>query len=325
MARRCSYKNCKNSTKNTKNIRFFQYPAKDLERFKKWIENAAKPSFLNLSQTNLRSRAVCELHFESKCFSNSKKSRLKRKAIPTLDAGCEDEKPDQDKLKQYDNLQVVSVNEDGTVYMFDTDIQNTPESEKFNLHSYDNSTIVPLLNFEYANQDLVFYPSGISDMNIGIDTQANSDNVYYTGITSEEQEPVQFVHAINDDSGTSKTNAIKFRQHSNRSTKTKKLLQQMKHHNKELASIKKLLKYKLAQKRNRPTNKASVLNFIQNQLPPTLFSIVKYAIYSKSVTTLSNDEIDFFKTLYNTSPTVVEMLKDKYCWNLPDVNQLKKN
>lgn len=351
---RCSYKNCKSATKTTENIHFFHYPVKHTERCRKWIENAAKPSFFNLAEDQLRNKVVCELHFENRCFTNIQRKRLLHDAVPTLDVGCEDEKPpaEQYKSRQYDNVQVLPTNEDRTIFTVDTDsMQNLPESEEIESYIYRNGTLVPLLKSEGPddNQE-VLYTIDDSDMNVGINTtQANGNEVYFTGVSSEEQESTGNFHIVYNDftptnkqesiktakaanggSGSGKThqyktNILEFNRHELKQTKTKKFLQQMKQHSREIASIKRLIRHSLAQKSNKRTSKISALNFLRNQLPPTLFSIVNYAIDSESATTLSGDEVDFFKSLYTTSPAVFEILKDKYCWKLPDTKQFIKS
>lgn len=349
---RCSYKNCKSATKTTENVHFFHYPVKHTERCRKWIENAAKPSFFDLAEDQLRNKVVCELHFEDKCFTNIQRKRLLHDAVPTLDVGCEEEKSlvDQYKSRHYDNVQVLPANEDRTIFTVDTDsMQNIPESEEIESYIYRNGTLVPLLKNESTDQELV-YAIDDSDMNVSVTSQANGNEVYFSGVTAEEQESEGNFHIVYNDcfssaskqvtakppkaangaSGTSKmhhykTNIMEVSKHqSNKQLKTKKFAQQMKHHSREIASIKRLLKYSLAQKTSKRASKISALNFLRSQLPPTLFSVVSYAIRSESASTLSDEEIDFFKTFYTTSPAVFEMFKDKYCWKLPDPNQFVK-
>lgn len=345
---RCSYKNCKSATKTTENLHFFHYPVKHTERCRKWIENAAKPSFFNLAEDQLRNKVICELHFESRCFTNIQRKRLLHDAVPTLDAGCEDETPpaDQYKSRQYDNVQVLPTNEDRTIFTVDTDsMQNMPESEEIESYIYRNGTLVPLYKNESSdtNQEILYT---ISDSDMNVTTSSNGNEVYLEDTSTEEQQSSNF-HVVFNDFGNftnnkqelaeevkpqskeskksypEKTNVRSFSMQYNKPTKTKRFVQQMKQHSREIASIKRLLKHNLMQKpvvHKRP-NKASVLNFLRDHLPPTLLSVVNCALCSEGATTMTEEEIDFFKTVYETSPPVFELLKDKYCWSLPDPNQ----
>lgn len=149
---RCSYKNCTNTTKSTDTIHFFHYPVRHKGRCIQWIENANKPSFYILEEEQLRNKVICELHFEDKWFPNNQKKRLLQGAIPTLDGDCNDvnalmspmesDAPVYLPSNQYSDVKVLPANEDGTVFVLDTENMFTI-SPKIESYIIKNGVLVP--------------------------------------------------------------------------------------------------------------------------------------------------------------------------------------
>lgn len=160
---RCSYKNCKSSTRTTEHLHFFHYPIKHRERCRKWIEQACNSNLFDLSEDQLRNKVVCELHFEEKCFTDKRsRRRLIHSAIPTLDAECQHERRKLQYRKnqtQTDEIQLLAANENGTIFTVQTySLENQLVPEKVESYMYSNGTLVPVYA-EYAadgSQNVVY-------------------------------------------------------------------------------------------------------------------------------------------------------------------------
>lgn len=184
---RCSYKNCTNTTKSTDNLHFFHYPVKHRERCVLWIEHACKPSFYDLEEEQLRNKVVCEMHFESKWFQNSQKKRLIQGAIPTLDGECNDVKRSISPLdgdapmylpsNQYNDVKVLPANDDGTVFILDTENMFT-RSPKIESYIIKNGVLVP-------TNHLPGKPAKQSNINRLIKTSTSIDGSYFSGTETE--------------------------------------------------------------------------------------------------------------------------------------------
>lgn len=81
---RCTFRGCDNSTVINPKMHFFHFPYKDVARCKKWAANSGNLDFLDLPDSKLRNKVVCEDHFQDHCFMNFKKERLIKTAVPNL-------------------------------------------------------------------------------------------------------------------------------------------------------------------------------------------------------------------------------------------------
>lgn len=81
---RCTFRECKHSSLNSPSMHFFHFPYKNMDRCRKWAQNAEKMDFLSLPVNKLRNKVVCEEHFTESSFMNYRRERLIKTAIPTL-------------------------------------------------------------------------------------------------------------------------------------------------------------------------------------------------------------------------------------------------
>lgn len=340
---RCSYKNCKSATKTSENLHFFHYPVKHTERCKKWIENACKPNFFDLAEEQLRNKVVCELHFESRCFTNIQRKRLLHDAIPTLDVGCEEEKRTH-YSSQFDNVQILPASSDGTLFTVDTDsMQMVPESTKVESYIYKNGTLVPL----YKNEA---YSSGevVCDQDIGSARRTIQDR---GDVLSEEgsQEARGNYHIIYNDFASSinarhgklisknvekpsdtdsqktsdsmEIDSMETKGNKDHRQSRKNLVRHLKRQSRDIASIKSILKSSVVRK---PVNRSSVVRYLNQYLPPSLSSVVKYNIYNNKSNMFIEADFEFFKDIYSTSPQVFNLLREKYHWSMPEPVEFQK-
>jgi hypothetical protein len=83
--KKCAFLNCQATTKDNKKIGFFTFPVKYPEICDEWVINCANEGLTSLSVSALKSRIVCERHFEKSCFEFVfPKKRLKKDAVPTV-------------------------------------------------------------------------------------------------------------------------------------------------------------------------------------------------------------------------------------------------
>ncbi|XP_049817220.1 uncharacterized protein LOC126264263 isoform X1 [Aethina tumida] len=375
---RCSYKNCTNSTKSAENIHFFHYPVRHKERCKIWIENANKPQFCDLEEDQLRNKVICAVHFENKYFPNPQKKRLLQGAIPTLDGDAEETVGITNQLLVQD-VQVLPANDDGTLFVLETDIFNrmnrTKEVESF---IYKNGIMVPsrlakntdktgsendnalhhvldTKEFEVVTQpqkkvvnannavsitplsqpkkilNKILDKSGPAGV---LSTQiktAPSNFVIKTENTYEKDEIThEEIHIIDDkmvedDMGVPEETSTPVKSSAVKTSTTKLspdvsvgriYLRKIKQHSRDIATIKRMLKQK---KLLEPDNSA-ILNTLKGKLPPTLYTIVELQLQN----TISANDIEFFTNFHNTSPEAYNLLRNKYNWALPDLNDISE-
>lgn len=80
---KCTFRDCPN-TSLKKNLHFFHFPFRDMERCEKWAQHSNNMNFLHLPISQLRNKVVCQEHFRDPCFMNYRKDRLTKFAIPTI-------------------------------------------------------------------------------------------------------------------------------------------------------------------------------------------------------------------------------------------------
>ncbi|XP_076262439.1 uncharacterized protein LOC143197696 [Rhynchophorus ferrugineus] len=361
---RCSYKNCTNTTKTTENLHFFHYPVKYRERCIQWIENACKPSFYELEEDQLRNKIVCELHFETKWFLNSQRKRLLPGAVPTIDvedkdsgvsiSSMETEAPIYLPSNQYNDVKVVPANDDGTVFILDTDNMFTV-SPKIESYIIKNGVLVPtniqnsptklpktfsnrskpMGNYSISSEtDLgnVNTPSGLPGTSKQVDKQKNEvkEDVIESNDASQQTENPCNVDLLFYDSNDShrfeiasdneekkpNTATVKQTQVPQKTLVTKSYLKKIKQHSREIASIKRMLmKQRIYDTK---PNMKTILNILEEQVPPTLLTVVSLLLGEKNE--LSDDDVEFFTTIHRSSPEVYQLLSEKYKWNLPSVD-----
>lgn len=317
---RCSYRNCTNSTKTTENVHFFHYPVKHKERCKMWIDNARKPQFLHLEEDQLRNKVICEKHFEDRCFPNLQKKRLLQGAIPTLDGDSLEETTMESNLyllnADQNDIKVLPANEDGTCFLLDTESFKN-KSGKVESFVYENGSIVPAsMTSKHSN------PLGYKSHNSPVMLNSNMVKTF----VSEPMEEVSEFHIkeeiIEEDNGIynvqqrppkidppAKSGVEK--------NINKAYLRKINQHSREIASIKKILEQKVMTEVK--PDFSSILLSVKDQLPPTLLTIL--SLHLDQQCQLSEDDIEFFTTIYNTSPELYSILVEKYNWNLPCVEQ----
>ncbi|XP_060537194.1 uncharacterized protein LOC132708696 [Cylas formicarius] len=190
---RCSYKNCKNTTKTTDNMHFFHYPVKQKERCIKWIENACKPKFFELEEEQLRNKVVCEVHFENKWFPNLQRKRLIQGAIPTLDGDSEDDHPENADVpvfiaapnpysSQYSDVHVLPANDDGTVFVLDTENMYS-RVQKVESYIIKNGILVPSNSNPTVKPSIPVVPKSISTTKAS--TSNTVSNIFYSSAEME--------------------------------------------------------------------------------------------------------------------------------------------
>lgn len=69
---KCSYINCRNSNKNTTNLRKCFFPVKDLERCQKWILFSGNASLALLNHNDLKKKFLCGDHFPEEMLRSAK-------------------------------------------------------------------------------------------------------------------------------------------------------------------------------------------------------------------------------------------------------------
>lgn len=355
---RCSFRDCPNTTK-TENIHFFHYPVKHKERCRMWIDYARKPHFCDLEEEQLRNKVICDQHFEDKWFPNPQKKRLLQGAVPTLlgkynvNEATRQEPEISLFIPNDQDIQVLPANEDGTVFVLDTDTMFT-KSQKIESYIYQNGTLVPSF---LAPSSVVSSPV-TPVQNLNAYSSPKSKEIQLHKEIMKEIEPVpkqnvvkshmvkqeidvknEFIEIV-DGSNVSQIrvpeqedeeefenlpkrlateekvvgNIIK--QHKDGSVLDNTYLRKIKQHSRDIASIKRLLKEKVLTE-SKP-NITTVLNILRDLIPPSLFTIL--ALNLNQECELTEDDVDFFTIIHRTSPEVYQLLAEKFNWNLPSVD-----
>lgn len=81
---RCSFRTCERRTLTHPDTHYFHYPYKNRERCEKWTQNAGRPEFMELPDTQLRNKVVCSAHFRRNQFMNDLCNSLTKFAVPTI-------------------------------------------------------------------------------------------------------------------------------------------------------------------------------------------------------------------------------------------------
>ncbi|XP_050314596.1 uncharacterized protein LOC126749032 [Anthonomus grandis grandis] len=349
---RCSYKSCLNTTKLADNIHFFHFPVNNRERCITWIENSGKPNFYDLEEDQLRNKVICEVHFEEKYFTNNQRRRLALSAIPTLDGDYMEQptspmEPDPAPVytpsNQYNDVRVIPANDDGTVFVLDTEnmftispkiesyiikngvlvktnsaqpTRNTqgkpakpPTSNRFTKVS-GNSCILTAAEKEIAN---INTPPGPTKTVKPTVVQPSSSSMEVVPIDNEEQESVEVVYE-NGSSEPQKPEVVT--PSAPKPGVNKNYLKKIKQHSRDIASIKRMLKEKIMEP-PKPDIK-TILSELQPQIPASLFTIISLILGEKNE--LDEEDIEFFTTFHRGSPETYQMLSLKYKWNLPSVD-----
>lgn len=349
---RCSFRDCPNTTK-TENVHFFHYPVKQKERCRQWIENAKKPQFCDLEEDQLRNKVICDQHFEDRWFPNPQKKRLLQGAVPTLPGkyiGDTYEESSYNKNNRVEitsftshdqDIQVLPANEDGTVFILDTDTMFT-KSQKIESYIYQNGAVVPssLVPSTFMHSPNLKSYSSPKTKSSTIKKEILNELVQPKHVQIEPSEVTvktevpDFSEKMNDSQSRLMEN-----EESNYEVKPKRLatednvmgssvkqqddsvldksyLRKIKQHSRDIASIKKLLKEK-ALSENKP-NISAILSVLKEQLPPSLFTIVTLNLNQECE--LTDDDVDFFTLVHRTSPEVYQVLVEKFKWNLPSVD-----
>lgn len=323
---RCSYRNCANTTKTRENLHFFHYPVKQKDRCKKWIENAHKTQFYNLDEDQLRNKVICETHFEDFYFPNFQKKRLLQGAIPTLDGDCEEEITlDEDHIKIQD-VQVLPANDDGTIFVLETNnMGNNFASEQVESYIYTNNGLVlpidkcdeveniqeifenPEEQSEDISKEQPMAQEVIENFNQNEDYQQFSvrfgENVNDQYIEMVDSKPLDIMNVNNVQNNESITNFVE-----------DKYVKKIKQHSKDIALLKRMLKSKTVFKK--PSN-ITILNSLRRQVSDSLFGVINFNLNGGKCA-FSPEQLEFFSTIYSTSPQVYEILSKKYKWKLPN-------
>ncbi|KAJ3640247.1 hypothetical protein Zmor_003556 [Zophobas morio] len=322
---RCSYKNCTNTTKTRDNLHFFHYPVKQKDRCRQWIENANKPQFYDLDEDQLRNKVICETHFEDCYFPNMQKKRLLQGAIPTLEGDCESKSIER-SIKIQD-VQVLPANADGTIFVLETNMQNSFQSEKVESYIYTNNGLVlPISKCNESAEDSIqtMFSDGEIEEIGGLKVGNNIDSDMFTSVNSETirvdknfdnyvetesqvQKLVQKATQVEEQKSVRMTDDVFSR------TVGHKYVKKIKQHSKDIAILKRILKSKRSCKR--PSN-SILLHTLKKQIPSSLLSVVNLNINGNCEFT--SEDLEFFSTIHSTSPQVYEILSEKYKWKLPD-------
>ncbi|ENN81092.1 uncharacterized protein LOC109532906 [Dendroctonus ponderosae] len=363
---RCSYKNCTNTTKSAE-INFFQYPVKHRSRCVNWIENSEKPAFYDLEEDQLRNKVICESHFEEKWFLNSQRKRLLHGAIPTLDGNSnhvrDTASPNSrdapvylpSNSNQYSDVKVVPTNNDGTVFVLDTENMFTI-SPKIESYIIKNGVLVPTNSnsavknttgrfirqstsnrFTKPSTSTAGYVMGAETEIANINTPPGpsktllKENSHQSNFLKSEvgeaetengdffshEEPSEKKIVSEDVKHKAKQGHTISNNHGHsKSAVTKNYLRQIKKHSRDIATIKRMLKQKRIAQQAKPSIK-NILAELQQHVPSSLFTIISLILGEKN--DLNGEDIEFFTTLHRASPEVYQMLSDKYKWNLPSI------
>ncbi|VEN37094.1 unnamed protein product [Callosobruchus maculatus] len=376
---RCSYKNCTNSTKNTENITFFHYPVKQKQRCKIWIENACKPEFINLEEEQLRNKVICQNHFLDKWFPNPQKKRLIQGAIPTLDAGCDTAEPTymqemEDTAEEYieserdlqhgqvlqkqyrsDNINIVPVSDDHTVFILDTDPLTDPRN-KIESYTYRNGDLVrshtsprqtyrrlpgPVTQLSSVSGAMKRENTEPITLNQVISPVYEHSTIHHTSVNdaefvqvkqeslTENQEEQQEEYQMEEEDQENELKPIIRQPLRHATLKSSPILhpppkrqkEQEKDYLRQLKQHSKdiaEIKKMLKQQEQSKMDVGTAVNFLRERLPSTFFTVLCLNMDCKSE--LSDEDIEFFTTLHKTSPEMYQILIDKYKWNLPSVN-----
>lgn len=350
---RCSFRDCPNTTK-TENIHFFHYPVKHKERCRVWIDNALKPQFCDLEEEQLRNKVICDQHFEEKWFPNPQRKRLLQGAIPTLLGNNVTEASNGTITKEkepplfpqhHQDIQVLPANDDGTVFVLDTDTMFT-KSSKIESYVYENGSLLP--SSVLAPLSAPFHRSTWQNLKRSVVGESFNHQLIESNVVEKVEPPdvtvkteiPDYIERTSDSqvNSTEQSDANyeplpkrsatdekvvhypvkQFRNAPDRDQPVlgKTYMRKIKQHSRDIASIKKLLKEKTIVE-SKPSI-TSVLEVLREELPPSLYTVVTLSLNQECQ--LTEDDVDFFTIIHRLSPTVYELLTEKFKWNLPSVD-----
>lgn len=81
---RCSFRSCEHRSNTDVDTHFFHYPFRQRERCELWARNAGRLEYMELPNSQLRNKVVCQHHFRDKCFMNYLHKSLTKTAVPTF-------------------------------------------------------------------------------------------------------------------------------------------------------------------------------------------------------------------------------------------------
>ncbi|KAL3273597.1 hypothetical protein HHI36_015029 [Cryptolaemus montrouzieri] len=346
---RCSYKNCRNTTKTTDNVHFFHYPVKQKDRCKIWIKRAEKPQFFDLDEYQLRNKVICEVHFEDHCFLNSQKKRLLPNAVPSIDGDTcyEIEAPSaalpkpKDRFKQFstrmDDIQILPASEDGSLFVLDT-FPSYKVSKEVKSYILNNDALLPLgennepkiktelmdeENEMDANSEFILSDDGHFNVFHNKSNAAPLKTIAEPQVSKYKLEKSDTSKKSSFDSGCNSSASQSLNSPSKNisdemlesmicKTVESKYLHKLEQHTKDLNQIKKALRLSKSASK---LNKVSVLRFLKLRLPPSLYTLVNLSIDDDY--NLSEEDETFFKNLHDSSPRAYQFLMDDCNWRMP--------
>lgn len=79
----CVYVNCKNSLKNRRDLSYFKFPIKNLQRCDEWKKNCGNIRIAEMDSQDLGHKLICEEHFIAQdILRNSTRKVLNKSATP---------------------------------------------------------------------------------------------------------------------------------------------------------------------------------------------------------------------------------------------------
>lgn len=339
---RCSYRNCKSSTKLGGDLHFFHFPVKNKERCRDWIINAKRPEFQNLPIDQLRNKVICGLHFETHCFTNIHRKRLVHDAVPTLSGGT----PEDDGPIDLKDIQVLPTNADATIFTVDTDsMQPSMDDTSMCTYSIKNGNLIPVFDESEIDEE----HTEILYINQGIETNHNeylfiepkdqrSEDTTYNGSTSttetsEFNESSQFsasdgktvynlevVDVADNSSGDSpkQKHRVENFQLKKRARKRMKykhadnfVLQLLMKHTREIAALKRAMQKQLTLK---PVH---ILKALHGRVPASMLAAIRLQLFKRKKKLLS-DEAQLLTKLYSTSKDSYHLFRETLNWHFPE-------
>lgn len=349
---RCSYRNCKSSTKLGGDLHFFHFPVKNKDRCREWIINAKRPEFQNLPIDQLRNKVICGLHFENHCFTNIHRKRLVHDAVPTLSGGSIE---DEEQLDIKD-IQVLPTNSDATIFTVDTDsMQTSLDDTTMCTYSIKNGNLIPVFSeadMDEEQTEILYINHGIDGSNneylfLESKEQQSEDSAYNGNITcttetAEFTESIQYtetessskslynVEVIgvieNDDSQKSidpikAESKRKIRKRKKYKNAENSIMQLLMKHNREIAALKRALHKQLSLK---PMH---ILKALDGRVPASMLAALRLQLFKQKKKLLA-DEAQLLTKLYATSKDSYHLFRDTLNWHFPEptcIENLMKN
>lgn len=79
----CVYLDCSNNDRLNKDITYFRFPVKDIQRMKQWQKNCCNITVALMDASELKFRVICEKHFmPSVIIVNNQRKLLQRNSVP---------------------------------------------------------------------------------------------------------------------------------------------------------------------------------------------------------------------------------------------------